>query len=150
MILYKKSQPAKWPLWISVTIMCVFTLASFMSNSTDAKHGAMLGQFICLIITLGILIFFGQLRITVTGSHLRLHFGIGIIRKKIALEDIERIHQVRNKWWYGFGVRLTPHGWMWNISGLDAIELKLKTGKIFRVGTANPERLIEILSKQIT
>ena len=55
------------------------------------------------------------------------------------------VTQVRNRWWWGFGIRWTPHGWMWNISGLDAVELTYHNGKKFRIGTDEPEALLEAL-----
>ena len=47
--------------------------------------------------------------------------------------------------YFGFGIRLTQHGWMWNISGLDAVELTYHNGKKFRIGTDEPEALLEAL-----
>ena len=62
----------------------------------------------------------------------RLFFGMGIIRRTIPRQRIAQAEQVRNSWWYGWGIRLTPHGWMWSISGLDAVELtSLPGGKNF-------------------
>ena len=36
-----------------------------------------------------------------------------------------------------------PSGWMFNVSGLDALELVLANGKRFRIGTDNPNDVIE-------
>ena len=47
--------------------------------------------------------------------------------------------------WGLTGIKWTPHGWMWNISGLDAIELTYHDGKKFRIGTDEPEALLEAL-----
>jgi hypothetical protein len=35
----------------------------------------------------------------------------------------------------GWGIRALHKGWLWNIAGLDAVELELKTGRVFRIGT---------------
>ena len=43
------------------------------------------------------------------------------------------------------GIRLTRHGWMWNISGLDAVELEYKDGKKFRIGTNQPQKLCQAI-----
>jgi hypothetical protein len=64
-----------------------------------------------------------------------------MIRRTIALADIQSVRTVRNPWYYGWGLRLIPGGWMWNVSGLDAVELKLRSGKLFRIGTDEPELL---------
>ena len=49
---------------------------------------------------------------------------------------------MRNLWYYGWGIRYTPHGWLFNVSGLDAVELELKNGRTWRVGTDEPVELL--------
>ncbi len=51
-----------------------------------------------------------------------------------------------NRWYYGWGIRLTPQGWLWNVAGLDAVELTFSNGKKFRIGTDEPGKLLEALS----
>lgn len=84
---------------------------------------------------------FGSLEVRVDEDAVRLRFGVGLIRRTIALDRIESAARVRNRWWYGWGIRLTPHGWLWNVAGLDAVELRLTDGKLFRIGTDDPEGL---------
>ena len=52
---------------------------------------------------------------------------------------------MRNEWYYGWGVRLTPYGWMFNVSGLDAVELTFESGKRFRIGTDRPGEVIDAM-----
>ena len=99
---------------------------------------------VILVGLIGISLFWG-LTVEVNKDVVRLYFGLGIIRRNIRREDIAMVTQVRNRWWWGFGIRWTPHGWMWNISGLDAIELTYHNGKKFRIGTDEPEVLLEAL-----
>ena len=68
-------------------------------------------------------------------------FGSGVINKKFILKDIESCHAVKNPWYYGWGIHWTPHGWLYNISGFDAIEIKMKNNKTYRIGTDEPEKL---------
>ena len=115
------------------------------------------GAFILLIIdsklvfwlwngfTLLLAVFFWGLAVEVNQDEVRLSFGVGIIKKTILRELIVDVEQVRNSWWYGWGIRLTPHGWMWNISGLDAVELAYRNGKKFRIGPNEPEVLLRVL-----
>lgn len=92
-----------------------------------------------------ILMLFSTLTVTVTDQWLRCQFGPGLIRHRIQLSEVQRVEPVRNAWWYGWGIRLTPHGWLWNVSGLDAVELTYLNGKKFRVGTDQPARLVEAI-----
>ncbi len=55
---------------------------------------------------------------------------------------------VRNSWWYGWGVRKVPGGWMYNVWGYDAIELELASGKVFRIGTDDPDGLLAALTER--
>lgn len=81
---------------------------------------------------------FYRLVVTVTESTVQLRFGIGLIRKTIPLEAVVSAEPVRNSWWYGWGIRVYPKGWLFNIAGLDAVELQMKHGPRFRIGTDDP------------
>jgi len=95
-----------------------------------------------VLVILGVCVMlFGTLTVVIEGNTLEIRFGPGIIRKKISLTDIESFHIVKNPWYYGWGIRLTPHGWLYNISGLYAVEIKMKTGKKYRIGNDVPNEL---------
>ena len=110
---------------------------------------ATIGSFsvVWIVILIGLIVgtLFWGLTVEVNKDIIRLSFGFGIIHRSIPRERIATVTQVRNRWWYSLGVRLTPHGWMWNISGLDAVELTYHNGKKFRIGTDEPEALLEAL-----
>jgi hypothetical protein len=53
---------------------------------------------------------------------------------------------VRNPWYVGWGIRMGPSGVVWNVSGLDAVELALSE-KRFRIGTDEPEALVEAITR---
>ena len=101
--------------------------------------------WIFTIILLIVAALFWGLTVEVNKDVVRLYFGFGIIHRSILREHIAMVTQVRNRWWWGFGIRWTPHGWMWNIFGLDAVELTYHNGKKFRIGTDEPEALLEAL-----
>ncbi len=88
---------------------------------------------------------FSSMTIVVGEKTVRWHFGPGFWRKSVPLREIESVQPVRNKWWYGWGIRITPHGWLYNIDGLDAVELTLKSGKSLRLGTDEPQALAEAI-----
>ena len=90
---------------------------------------------------------FGWLSVEVGDGRLRWAFGIGLIRKSRELVEIETVEAVRNSWIWGWGIRLTPHGWLYNVSGLDAVEVRLKSGKKFRIGTDDPQGLVRAIQQ---
>jgi hypothetical protein len=84
---------------------------------------------------------FATLTVVIEGDVLEIRFGPGVIRKKFPLKDIESCQVVKNPWYYGWGIRMTPHGWLYNVSGFSAVEIKMKTGKKYRIGTDVPSEL---------
>ena len=92
---------------------------------------------------------FDSLTVKVSPTYISLKFGIGIIRKRFAIVDVQNAAIVRNRWYYGWGIRLTPHGWLYNISGLDAVEIQLRNGRKYRIGTAEPIELLSAIESAI-
>jgi len=93
------------------------------------------------IILLVCLVLFYRLRITIEAEILRASFGPGIIRKKVRLAEIVACEPIRIRWWYGWGIHLTPYGWLYNVSGLDAVAITLRDGRKFAFGTDDPHEL---------
>lgn len=103
-----------------------------------------------VLVIIGIfIIMFSSLTVIIRGDYLEVRFGFGPIRKRYKLNEIESAQAVRNKWYYFWGIRLTPYGWLYTVSGLHAVEIKLKTGKTFRIGTDNPQELEEAIQQAI-
>jgi hypothetical protein len=50
---------------------------------------------------------------------------------------------VKNHRYYGWGIRVWfwPKMWIFNVSGFEAVELKMKNGKTYRIGTDEPKKL---------
>jgi hypothetical protein len=83
----------------------------------------------------------------VDGESVRVWFGPGVIRKRIALAEISSWRAVRNPWYVGWGIRAGPRGMIWNVSGFDAVELDLAGGRHFRIGTDEPEVLVRAIGQ---
>jgi len=90
---------------------------------------------------------FHSLTIEIDDNNLRFYFAHGFWKKNISLEEIDRIEIVKNHWYYGWGIKLMPHGWLYNVSGLKAIEIQKKNGRMIRIGSDEPEKVKEILDK---
>jgi len=97
---------------------------------------ALMGVFLAL---------FFSLTVEIDATHLTFRFGVGLIRQRIPLAEIVAAKPVRNTWLYGWGIHRTPHGWLYNVSGWEAVEITLATGKRFRLGTDEPQRLARML-----
>ena len=99
-----------------------------------------------LVLFLACLALFYSLTIEIRDGLLACFFGPGLIRRQFRLEDIIAARHVRNHWYNGFGIRRIASGWMYNVSGLDAVEISLKSGKHFRMGTDRPEEVVKAIT----
>jgi hypothetical protein len=98
-----------------------------------------------LIVLMAIAVLFSSLTVDVSGNELQWHFGPGWWTYRLALNEIQAVAIVRNHWWNGFGIRMRPGFRLYNVSGLDAVELHLKSGEIRRIGTDDPQGLAAAL-----
>ena len=56
-----------------------------------------------------------------------------LFKKKVPLAQIIACEPIRIRWWYGWGIHLTPYGWLYNVSGLDAVAITSRTGPKIRL-----------------
>ncbi len=120
--------------FISVGILLLIVNYSYVSGTS------LLLLVILAVLVLSLLLF-SVLSVKVDSGEVSLRFGVGIIRKRFPLSEIESHSVVRNPWYYGWGVRRIPIGWLYNVSGLDAVELAMTDGRKFRIGTDDPSGL---------
>lgn len=78
---------------------------------------------------------FSSLTVIVNDDQLEWYFGPGAWKYRMARGDIATVSIVRNSALNGFGIRMRPGFRLYNVSGLDAVELQLKSGEVRRIGT---------------
>jgi hypothetical protein len=94
-----------------------------------------------LIILVVVLMQFSSLTVTIWEDKLEVRFGPGLFREYFNLGDIASSRIVKNPWYYGWGIRITPQGQLYNVSGFFAVEITLKTSSRVRIGTDVPDEL---------
>jgi len=99
------------------------------------------------IVLLVCLVLFYRLRITIEDETLWASVGTGIIRKRVRLAEIVGCEPIRIRWWYGWGIHLTPCGWLYNVSGFDAVAITLRDGRKFALGTDDPGGLVVAIKR---
>jgi hypothetical protein len=139
--MYKHTQVGWYILFLAIPAILIL---GFISAVGQSPFPVIIG-----IVLMALLVLFSTLTVIANDTVLRFYFGPGIVGRKFAYSDIESITQVRNHWLMGWGIRWFGHGWLYNVSGLDAIELKLKSGKWVRIGTDEPERLLAAVRSKI-
>ena len=78
---------------------------------------------------------FATLTVEVDDRAVNLRFGIGLIRKRFLLEDVEAYRAVKNPLYYAWGIHVIPNGLIFNVSGTQGVELQMKNGRQYRIGT---------------
>ncbi len=137
---YKHTQIG-YLLLISYSVVALFMI--YLNVMVDFHPLAFAG----LIIVLIVLRVFSRLTVVVDDQMIKIEFGLRIIRKTFPLTELETYRVVKNPWYYGWGIRFTPQGWLFNVSGFSAIELQMKSGKRYRIGTDDTENLAAALGK---
>ena len=139
MATYRHTQPGTFTRATFAVLAVLFGIAAVYLGFGDPTAIWVFGLIGALMLA-GLLLFH-CLVVEIRHGYLRIRFGIGVIRKTIAVKDIESAETVRNRWWYGWGIKLTPHGWLFSVSGYDAVQVRLRNGRQYRIGTDEPERL---------
>lgn len=99
-----------------------------------------------VVVLVGSGVLFHSLTVRVDEKRLIWYFGPRFWQNELALEDIVRVERVRNSPLMGWGIRWWGEGWLYNVSGLDAVEIETIDGTVLRIGTDEPERLIDALT----
>ena len=92
---------------------------------------------------------FATLTTHVNGQVVDIQFGIGLMRRRFPLQDVEEYQIVTNPWYYGWGIHLIPGGWIYNVSGWEAVELQMKGGRKYRIGTNDPQGLMNAIETSL-
>ncbi|RZJ71863.1 MAG: hypothetical protein EOO45_11460 [Flavobacterium sp.] len=142
-ILYKESQH----LYIMKLILLARFLLFLGYNSVEEEKIEMLlwtilGSFIMLLI---IYLLFFRFVIVVSSSSIYLSFGIGIINKKIPIEEIRGAEKATIPWYRGMGIKIINRNtFQYNGKTGDAIMVRL-TEKNYIISSKNTEELLSII-----
>jgi len=133
---YQHTQTGRLMIFVSLAVVLLF--GNILLNT---KINTFI--FVEMFVILGILVSFCSLNVMIDEKYLRIKFGYGIFKKRFAIKEIISAKIVKNHWYYGWGIRycLAPPMWIYNVSGLDAVEIKTQDGEIYRIGTDKPENL---------
>jgi len=102
-----------------------------------------------LIVMAVALVLFPSLTVVIWEEELEVRFGPGLIRKRFKLNEIQSCQAVKIPWYRGWGIRLTPNGMLFRVSGFQAVEINLRTGKRYLIGTDVPQELEEAIRQAL-
>ncbi len=105
--------------------------------------------FLALTFLVCLLIFY-KLTIIIDDKSVSFKLGIGLVGKTYKITDLRSCRPVTNTALAGVGIRMLPNGWLYNVTGLDAIELQFRNkNSVIRIGTNRPEEISEIIQTLI-
>ena len=153
MNLYKHTQIGYLMLVVLLAVLVLFAWAQITARlePPSVDSGTNLLVTAVMVLILFILASFATLTVTIDKNYIGIKFGYGIFRKKFPLNEIASAISVKNHWYYGWGIRLWlwPKMWIYNVSGFDAIEIIMKNGRIYRIGTDDPSELEAAIKRNI-
>ena len=146
MINYKHTQINPISSFLLPISPIVFYLVMQYNNLGVFDQPIILSIFLFFIF---IISFFSRMTVLVNDEKISINFLCFRCKKHFYFKDIVGVKIVKNYWYHGWGIRIIPKGVLFNVYGLDAIELNLKTGKRIRIGTDEPDILFNIIKNAI-
>ncbi|PIT86596.1 MAG: hypothetical protein COU33_02290 [Candidatus Magasanikbacteria bacterium CG10_big_fil_rev_8_21_14_0_10_43_6] len=142
-MIYTHTQKSYAIIGIMVALCVIFGMTFF---TQDAPPLAVTPVLILIVVLLGS---FTSLTVTVDQTYLKVKFGYGIFSKKFLRTDIASATHVKHTWYHGWGIRywIPKRMWIYTISGFDLIEITLTNGRVYRIGTDEPQQLLAALKE---
>ncbi len=100
-----------------------------------------------VFIILSTLLLFSVLEISIDAQQLTWKFLPGFISKSVLLADVVEAKPTRTSFIYGWGIHYTDRGWLYNVSGLGAVHVRMRNGKQFLLGSDEPAALADAINR---
>lgn len=104
---------------------------------------------VVLLLIVSAAVTFSSLTVDVRDGRLAWHFTGRIIRGSALLADVESASVAINSPAYGWGIRETPDGRLYDVSGLHAVRVRMRDGRRFSLGTDDPEGLAAAIRGEV-
>ncbi len=142
---YDHSQTA-WAILLTVLVLalgfsCMLFLPPFKDNLTTIWWVFPMMGLLALLFYRG--------RTQVFKDKVKFSFGPGLISKTVSTNDISKLETITNPIVVGYGIRVTKYGWLYNVSGQEAVKITLKNGRHICFGTDDPLGLKNAINKSI-
>ncbi len=135
--------------WAVIPI-AVFVAVIVGATAYGGTAAAPAPAFFFALLVLAVLAAFARLTTRVDDRSVRWAFTLGIPRAAVGFDEIERVERVRTNLLEGWGIHWTPwHGWLWNVSGFDAVQFFLKDGRRLTVGTDDATAFLDAVNSRL-
>jgi len=122
---------------LMIALAAVFTAFVFISGlEPNAGPFLMVVGFAVVGLFIFALAAFYSFTIQIAGEKLDFWFGFGVGKRSFDIADIRSIEIVKTPWYYFWGIKSIPGGWLYSIApGGEAIELVFMDRKKIHLGT---------------
>ena len=141
MMQYQYTQRAVWMHYIMAVLLPGNLIVGVIFDKPFVWLLIGLGSVALILLTF----VFSSMTIDVTPERLRWYFGLGVWCKTLQQTEIVSAKVFRMAWWHAPGIRMTRHGWLYTMSGRDAVLIKDSRGKTRLIGTNKPHELVSAL-----
>mmetsp|Transcript_26514 Transcript_26514/g.67218 ORF Transcript_26514/g.67218 Transcript_26514/m.67218 type:complete len:153 (+) Transcript_26514:79-537(+) len=118
--------------------------------SLGLSAGAVFAAFVVGAVLLLAAQMMRELRVSLGAAGIHVGFALfGLPSRTLAWTEVASATKVRNSWQTSWGMHSVRRGWLWNIAGPDAVELELRTGRVFRIGTDDADGLLAACKKHL-
>ncbi|MBX9901066.1 MAG: hypothetical protein K2Y28_09820 [Burkholderiaceae bacterium] len=139
------------PFWLALAILIALLGGALIFGSVGDIYLAIPRMFFALIFLVLFFLFFGMLTIRINDTELTWSFGyLFYPRWRQPLSDIVQVELTKVNWLYGWGIRFTSEGRLYNAQGFSAVRITKRDGTTFRLGSADPQRLTSFLQARIS
>jgi len=137
---------------LAVLVLFVWAQMTARLEPPSVDSGPNFAVTAVMVFILFILASFTTLTASIDEHCLRIKFGYGIFARMFPLNQIASVQSVKNHWYYGWGVKVwfRPYMWMYTVSGFDAVEIMMRNGKMYRIGTDTPSELEAAIKRAIS
>ena len=109
---------------------------------------APIGVVLAVIIVLAAsAVCFSSLTIEIVDGVLSWHFAFGLFRRTLPVTAVQATESRRIPVLYGWGIHRTPEGWLYNVSGRDAVLVRVRDNTAVLLGTDEPDTLRAALQR---
>ena len=144
MIRYRRTQIG---YLTTCVLFCAVIGAAVTGLVKPAGKESLLIRAMVEVILLASAIVFSSLTITIDDEKVTACFTLGFLCKRVRTAEIAECEPIRVRWWYGWGIHLTPYGWLYNVSGLDAVAITLRNGRKLALGTDDLDGLVNAIRR---
>ncbi len=132
-------------------VLPISSAAGFLLRYNLPDHAARTAAILIIAtVNIVLLALMGRLTVSIDATHLRWRFGyLGWPAWSIPLSEITAAEAASSRWIEGWGIKYTREGMLYNAAGTSVVRIHRRVGKSFRIGCADPRRLISYLAPRI-